>query len=94
MRGQTIFIFLGGGDKTYGGALHCGRVSDFLPACLVLDACMLVLFFFEKCPSTPWHSGFEKRTKNSSASFVGHNELVPHSFFNAERRETRGAVPP
>lgn len=46
-RADYFYLFFWGwGGKTDGRALHCGQVSHFLPACPVLDACMLVFFFF------------------------------------------------
>lgn len=63
MRGQTIFIFWEGGIKLMAELFIVAEwVTSCQPASSLMLAC-LFFFFFEKCPSTPWHSGFEKRTK-------------------------------
>lgn len=67
-------------------------VAEWVTSCPSAPSLMLAYLIF-----TYWKKQWlwkENKKKTLAVSFVSHNELVPHSFFKAERRGTCRVVPP
>lgn len=62
-------------------------VAEWVTSCQPVPSLMLKHFFFliKKYVHTLTQRLWEENKKTLPASFVGHNELVPRSFFKAER---------